>query len=553
MLVQPKRMLRMEAKRILGMEYAHVTLPNADDLYVTLYGLPFIEQLMPGNWWSDKDWFRENAVRLSGSSAIYRVRTKPVRSRAVDIVLKWNRMGQDIPGEEHLDNGYTFQFNSPFEEFSLLTELRESRRESPGTIYTHRPMAIYVPQERKDLDRLGRKAYKMLPIIEAHKELELDMFRSYAVIYEWIKGIDAVQATDQGILTLNDISALTVQMEEKVRQKGFLVHDRKPHHIIVRPKGDRELARDKQGDLLCALVDFELLKRTPEREEQRKRTKRMVYFEKQKDKFNHSALDYPPNLHPVEIMGVDYVHGNTESTKGKLWVVGKDPDLYDTFLPERWEVTPRVKLRTLSEVYHTVSKDDVQLVWKISNVGSKPDMDPFRERERRILKFGYNSPFEEVALALHLNARGLPTIVPLAIYMAGHKTEMADFLLDESRYTSHEDLLNPDGTPVLRRDRSYITLWGYWNQPWDEQDPKGPPLVRRMSALHAYRKKLIREEEYFHLKDGTRDKLMAVNVEDLNLNGTHFLVGVDADGNLIKEESGEPAIRICYFELLKRF
>jgi len=134
MLVQPKRMLRMEAKRILGMEYAHVTLPNADDLYVTLYGLPFIEQLMPGNWWSDKDWFRENAVRLSGSSAIYRVRTKPVRSRAVDIVLKWNRMGQDIPGEEHLDNGYTFQFNSPFEEFSLLTELRESRRESPGTI-----------------------------------------------------------------------------------------------------------------------------------------------------------------------------------------------------------------------------------------------------------------------------------------------------------------------------------------------------------------------------------------------------------------------------------
>ena len=62
--------------------------------------------------------------------------------------------------------------------------------------------------------------------------------------------------------------------------------------------------------------------------------------------------------------------------------MGKDPDLYDTFLPERWEVTPRVKLRTLSEVYHTVSKDDVHLVWKVSNVGSKSDMDPFRERER---------------------------------------------------------------------------------------------------------------------------------------------------------------------------
>ena len=61
------------------------------------------------------------------------------------------------------------------------------------------------------------------------------------------------------------------------------------------------------------------------------------------------------------------------------------------------------------------------------------------------------------------------------------------------------------------------------------------------------------KEEYFHLKDGIRDTLMAISVEDLNLNGTHFLVGVDGDGSLIKEDSGEVAIRICYFKLLKRF
>jgi hypothetical protein len=137
--------------------------------------------------------------------------------------------------------------------------------------------------------------------------------------------------------------------------------------------------------------------------------------------------------------------------------------------------------------------------------------------------------------------------------MAGHKTEMADFLLDDSRYIRHEHLSNPDGTPVLRRDRSYITLWGYWDLPGNEDSPKDPPPVRHMSALHAYRKKLIREEEYFHLKDKIRDKLMAVSVEDLNLSGTHFLVGVDSDGSLIKDDSGEPAIRVCYFELLKRF
>ena len=234
----------------------------------------------------------ENAVRLSGSSSIYRVRTKRVNNRSIDIVLKWNRMGQDIPGEALLENGYTCVFNSPFEEFSLLMELRDSRYVSPGAIYTHRPMAIYAPHERKDLDRLGRRAYRMLPIIEAHKELELDMFRSYAVIYEWIKEIDAVQAADHGILTQDEISALTLRVEGKVRQKGFLVHDRKPHHIIVRPRNGRKVAKDKQGEFLCALVDFELLKRTPEREEQLKRTKRMVYFEKQRDKFNHPVLNY---------------------------------------------------------------------------------------------------------------------------------------------------------------------------------------------------------------------------------------------------------------------
>ena len=59
MLVQSKREMQIDAKRILGIEYAHIRLPNEDDLYVTLDGLPFIEQLMPRNWWSDKDWFRK--------------------------------------------------------------------------------------------------------------------------------------------------------------------------------------------------------------------------------------------------------------------------------------------------------------------------------------------------------------------------------------------------------------------------------------------------------------------------------------------------------------
>ncbi|MGW8324013.1 MAG: hypothetical protein ACWGSD_20925, partial [Thermodesulfobacteriota bacterium] len=83
---------------VFGVEYSHVRLPNRDDLYLTKFGLPFLPYLLPENWLLDRPWFFQNAVRLTGSSMIFRVRCKPIRNRQIDFVLKWNRMGQDIPG-----------------------------------------------------------------------------------------------------------------------------------------------------------------------------------------------------------------------------------------------------------------------------------------------------------------------------------------------------------------------------------------------------------------------------------------------------------------------
>ena len=40
--------------RILEVEYAHVALPDGDDLYLTVHGLPFAAQLLPENYWTDK-------------------------------------------------------------------------------------------------------------------------------------------------------------------------------------------------------------------------------------------------------------------------------------------------------------------------------------------------------------------------------------------------------------------------------------------------------------------------------------------------------------------
>ena len=53
--------------KVLGVEYAHVKLPNDDDLYVTSKGLPFLEQVKPENFWSDKQWFNDHSVKRRGS------------------------------------------------------------------------------------------------------------------------------------------------------------------------------------------------------------------------------------------------------------------------------------------------------------------------------------------------------------------------------------------------------------------------------------------------------------------------------------------------------
>ncbi|RKY10757.1 MAG: hypothetical protein DRP56_00010 [Planctomycetota bacterium] len=73
----------------------------------------------------------------------------------------------------------------------------------------------------------------------------------------------------------------------------------------------------------------------------------------------------------VQILGVGYVYGPVEATGGALWVVGKDPTLFDYFLPEKWRDTPRVKQSVFGQIYRTTTKDDVNLVWKVSRVGDR--------------------------------------------------------------------------------------------------------------------------------------------------------------------------------------
>ena len=72
---------------------------------------------------------------------------------------------------------------------------------------------IYVPAKSVELWQSGRKEYKMQSKIQSHEDIILDMFRLYAVIYEWIPGIDAAQAYENRILDEELMKSLTLDSE----------------------------------------------------------------------------------------------------------------------------------------------------------------------------------------------------------------------------------------------------------------------------------------------------------------------------------------------------
>ncbi len=279
--------------------------------------------------------------------------------------------------------------------------------------------------------------------------------------------------------------------------------------------------------------------------------KRHDYLIRQARRFE-TQQQFPAGLMPVTIMGVDYVYGQVESTGGSLWVVGRDPMLFDYFLPEKWRRTPRTKISTSQQMYETITKDNVHLVWRVSRVGQLPDADPFVRREARILAYGFNSPFEEFSIAMELSRKGIETTYPRAIYMTGHRSTISLTLVDNSRYESHASLLTPDDHPILSRHHEYLTIWGYWNGPDDALAAKDEAVYRGIDALAAYREERLRKRDYVRVMRSVKTRLAGAAFEDLSLRGTHLLLSIDRKQQLAVDKMGVPLVRICNFELLKR-
>jgi hypothetical protein len=542
---------------LLGVEYKRIKTSDGGDLYLTRHGVKLWRHLLPENWYA-RDWFETKSERLIGTSLVYRVPTREIDGRSFQLVVKWSRVGEQVPIDTLTINKFiNAEFNSPFEEFSLLEELRKNALGPSGIkIYAQRPLAIYVPSEKLQLWQTGRSEAKIAAKIARNPGVELDILRQYVLIFGWIRGCDAVEAAEQlglkGIQREEFLARITSLAIHELEQKGYQVVDMKPEHVIVRVKPDGTLLRDKNNQIVYAVVDYELLSRTSEHEHAVRRANRKYYLEHMAKRFEiQSQKPLPVHLKSMNVLGVDYICGRAESTGGMLWVVGRDPDLFNYFLPERWRRTPKRDLSLKNRVFYTQTKDDIKLVWKISRMGERPSKVADPSKLKAAIEYGYNSPFEEFAYALQLSKMGFKTIYPRAIYRTGKKKSSIDTIKDLSRFEMFLDLVRPDGDPLLEVEYDYITIWGFWNGPDEYLVEKDGAYYRGVNIKQAVQSKLIPEIEGEQLVQYAKQQLESKGFEDYNLKPDHLLITFTPEGELLYESSGIPEIRLCNFELIK--
>lgn len=257
--------VRGENLWILGVEYLrwHTT---AGELYLTRFGCPFAEQLAPENWYAP-DWFVAQRTRLPGTSAIYRVPTRTIGGVSLDLVVRFSRVGEEVPLDTLTVCQYPHaEFNSPFEEIALVMQLRAVCAEaSRPVLLTKRPLAVFAPAQRLQRWQTGRRENKLAAKRARHPEVELDLLQPYLLLYGWIDGLNAVQTADQLGLPEGPRQAFLADLTQgairDLAAHGFRMLDIKPEHLLLRLRPDGTLLQRPDGQPAYALVDYELLER----------------------------------------------------------------------------------------------------------------------------------------------------------------------------------------------------------------------------------------------------------------------------------------------------
>ena len=472
--------LTQKKYKAFGIEYKHLKPPTGGDLYLTHFGADVLRCLLPENWYENQ-YFSRMGTKLLGTSSVYRVTTRAVSGRSLDIVIKFCRIGEDVNplltcrSKFISDDDFaSARWNGPFEEFGKLLELRKGVFGPKKRFLTQHPLGIFVPQQICQNWQLGRSSDsfrisqsvmdKDTTLTEDHDPVELDISRQYIMIYSWVKGLGLDALLKQGVLNKETCDALTEKAYfEDMIPNGFKVLDTKPAHIILRLNQNGKPVM-KNGRYPYALIDYELLRRTAEHERHFGLSRRRQYWRHVYERFDDAHVKtLPSELKILTVNDIPYVFGVTPNG-GKLWVVGNNHKLFEFFLPEKWRSRDRIRLSSKNEAYHSVTPDNIHLVYKRSRIGILPESNPLDDVPSPIVRHGYNSPFEEVFIAEFLRENGISATHPRAIYRTGQRSTMVRFNLDARRYETSAHLMTPEEPPekILSDQHDYYVLWGCW-------------------------------------------------------------------------------------------
>jgi hypothetical protein len=105
---------------------------------------------------------------------------------------------------------------------------------------------------------------------------------------------------------------------------------------------------------------------------------------------------------------------------------------------------------------------------------------------------------------------------------------------------------------ILKKNHDYIVIWSYWEGSDDMLTTFDSNYYTPINALNAYRHNIISKHTYFTIMEQISDKMSMAGFEDLELRGSHILLTLNENRNIVLGKEGLPLTRICNFEYIKR-
>ena len=125
------------AMSLLGVDYFHMKTGDGGDLYLTHFGLPFWQNLLPENWYA-REWFEAKRERLEGTSMVYKVPTRPVDGTALNLVVKWSRVGEvRAAGHAHRQQVHPRRIQQPVRGIFAADGIAQGRGRPGGHPHPH--------------------------------------------------------------------------------------------------------------------------------------------------------------------------------------------------------------------------------------------------------------------------------------------------------------------------------------------------------------------------------------------------------------------------------